>query len=158
MKSRSAVVQPARSRALRIALEGWECRELSGPATWPGLPTTARYSSPFSSANLRDVRTRAEAPSDRGEEFPAVMVPSVTNAARSPARDSMEASGRTPSSVETTSGSPLRCLTLIGAISSSKTPFLEARSEEHTSELQSRLHLVCRLLLEKKNKKKKKII
>src|SRR5687768_17735525 len=30
--------------------------------------------------------------------------------------------------------------------------FAEAfRSEEHTSELQSRLHLVCRLLLEKKN-------
>src|SRR5256884_1524698 len=28
-----------------------------------------------------------------------------------------------------------------------------ARSEEHTSELQSRLHLVCRLLLEKKKKK-----
>src|SRR2546429_3592436 len=28
----------------------------------------------------------------------------------------------------------------------------ERRSEEHTSELQSRLHLVCRLLLEKKNK------
>src|SRR2546422_1629564 len=27
---------------------------------------------------------------------------------------------------------------------------LEYRSEEHTSELQSRLHLVCRLLLEKK--------
>src|SRR2546422_8627778 len=31
-----------------------------------------------------------------------------------------------------------------------------ARSEEHTSELQSRLHLVCRLLLEKKKKKKEK--
>src|SRR2546422_7481794 len=29
------------------------------------------------------------------------------------------------------------------------------RSEEHTSELQSRLHLVCRLLLEKKKKKKR---
>src|SRR2546422_4264864 len=29
-----------------------------------------------------------------------------------------------------------------------------ARSEEHTSELQSRLHLVCRLLLEKKKKRK----
>src|SRR5687768_18364293 len=28
------------------------------------------------------------------------------------------------------------------------------RSEEHTSELQSRLHLVCRLLLEKKKKQK----
>src|SRR5437870_8825177 len=33
-----------------------------------------------------------------------------------------------------------------------------ARSEEHTSELQSRGHLVCRLLLEKKKKKKKKKI
>ena len=30
---------------------------------------------------------------------------------------------------------------------------LGLRSEEHTSELQSRLHLVCRLLLEKKKKK-----
>src|SRR2546422_9422992 len=30
------------------------------------------------------------------------------------------------------------------------------RSEEHTSELQSRLHLVCRLLLEKKKKRNKK--
>src|SRR2546429_2051683 len=29
-----------------------------------------------------------------------------------------------------------------------------SRSEEHTSELQSRLHLVCRLLLEKKKKKR----
>src|SRR2546429_1175987 len=29
-----------------------------------------------------------------------------------------------------------------------------ARSEEHTSELQSRLHLVCRLLLEKKKRKR----
>src|SRR2546429_5243928 len=28
------------------------------------------------------------------------------------------------------------------------------RSEEHTSELQSRLHLVCRLLLEKKNRRR----
>src|SRR3989442_8739869 len=30
---------------------------------------------------------------------------------------------------------------------------VEDRSEEHTSELQSRPHLVCRLLLEKKKKK-----
>src|SRR2546422_6511020 len=34
------------------------------------------------------------------------------------------------------------------------TVWADARSEEHTSELQSRLHLVCRLLLEKKKKKK----
>src|SRR2546422_2055413 len=31
------------------------------------------------------------------------------------------------------------------------------RSEEHTSELQSRLHLVCRLLLEKKKKKMQRV-
>src|SRR6266550_8455569 len=34
----------------------------------------------------------------------------------------------------------------------SRTSSSGARSEEHTSELQSRLHLVCRLLLEKKKK------
>src|SRR5437868_11530016 len=33
----------------------------------------------------------------------------------------------------------------------------QTRSEEHTSELQSRFDLVCRLLLEKKKKKNKKI-
>src|SRR5690348_17710912 len=34
-----------------------------------------------------------------------------------------------------------------------RTPRTRGRSEEHTSELQSPVHLVCRLLLEKKNKK-----
>src|SRR2546422_8249222 len=34
----------------------------------------------------------------------------------------------------------------------------EARSEEHTSELQSRLHLVCRLLLEKKKNNRRRDI
>src|SRR2546429_6316774 len=43
---------------------------------------------------------------------------------------------------------PARGTTLMGiALHSQAIP---ARSEEHTSELQSRLHLVCRLLLEKK--------
>src|SRR2546429_6704697 len=44
----------------------------------------------------------------------------------------------------TSSGSPVRA---------TRPP----RSEEHTSELQSRLHLVCRLLLEKKNRVKKHV-
>src|SRR5207302_8015912 len=35
------------------------------------------------------------------------------------------------------------------------TPALSGRSEEHTSELQSRENLVCRLLLEKKKKNQK---
>ena len=33
---------------------------------------------------------------------------------------------------------------------------IKTRSEEHTSELQSPMYLVCRLLLEKKKKKAKK--
>src|SRR2546422_2599950 len=36
------------------------------------------------------------------------------------------------------------------ACAGSASPTSRSRSEEHTSELQSRLHLVCRLLLEKK--------
>src|SRR5687768_17622489 len=39
---------------------------------------------------------------------------------------------------------------LDGAHTMLRMPATDARSEEHTSELQSRLHLVCRLLLEKK--------
>src|SRR3712207_8079674 len=35
---------------------------------------------------------------------------------------------------------------------------LRVRSEEHTSELQSRQYLVCRLLLEKKNKSRKYLL
>src|SRR3712207_7074772 len=39
------------------------------------------------------------------------------------------------------------------AVARRQPPELVARSEEHTSELQSRQYLVCRLLLEKKKKK-----
>src|SRR5437870_10361781 len=41
----------------------------------------------------------------------------------------------------------------VGArVSGARAPHRRGRSEEHTSELQSRGHLVCRLLLEKKKK------
>src|SRR2546429_2516033 len=46
---------------------------------------------------------------------------------------------------------PLRCEREPGELHRSGN---DDRSEEHTSELQSRLHLVCRLLLEKKKKNK----
>src|SRR2546429_3789047 len=53
-----------------------------------------------------------------------------------------------------------RCVNLIAAASSAFSVWWRraartrrTRSEEHTSELQSRLHLVCRLLLEKKNRR-----
>src|SRR6478752_7752937 len=40
----------------------------------------------------------------------------------------------------------------IASANSCTEPKVQERSEEHMSELQSRLHLVCRLLLEKKKK------
>src|SRR5690554_7655053 len=46
-------------------------------------------------------------------------------------------------------------LPLVNRITESRKYPTGLRSEEHTSELQSRPHLVCRLLLEKKKKKKK---
>src|SRR5690625_6326042 len=42
----------------------------------------------------------------------------------------------------------------LGAPATLKHRSIHVRSEEHTSELQSRGHLVCRLLLEKKNTNK----
>src|SRR2546422_4571836 len=46
--------------------------------------------------------------------------------------------------------------TRLGEFGQALAAFAQDRSEEHTSELQSRLHLVCRLLLEKKKKKSMK--
>src|SRR2546422_6797653 len=42
----------------------------------------------------------------------------------------------------------------VGTAARRRSVAADRRSEEHTSELQSRLHLVCRLLLEKKKKNK----
>src|SRR2546422_1594675 len=47
-----------------------------------------------------------------------------------------------------------RSAIMVVVITSKTTPH---RSEEHTSELQSRLHLVCRLLLEKKKMRRAKM-
>src|SRR3989475_9578547 len=47
---------------------------------------------------------------------------------------------------------PIRCM-CARSTGARSTPGCAARSEEHTSELQSQSNLVCRLLLEKKKKK-----
>src|SRR5215469_18307495 len=52
---------------------------------------------------------------------------------------------------------PLRQLHIAGNVGGAEVE-LRTRSEEHTSELQSRRDLVCRLLLEKKKKKRYKIL
>src|SRR5690242_21764247 len=61
---------------------------------------------------------------------------------------SQPASGRWRVDIETAEGQ------LIGRVPFSVRPGGADRSEEHTSELQSHVNLVCRLLLEKKKKKK----
>src|SRR5690625_6206513 len=48
-------------------------------------------------------------------------------------------------------------LPMLDDMASTQQAVFDARSEEHTSELQSRGHLVCRLLLEKKKDKYKHI-
>src|SRR3989442_5279920 len=53
-----------------------------------------------------------------------------------------------------TAGSPGRMRLYVRQLEGG-TPVPVVRSEEHTSELQSRPHLVCRLLLEKKKKKRR---
>src|SRR5690348_17428770 len=60
--------------------------------------------------------------------------------------------------------SRIRCVIRLGDVEMVWTPkamtspllhdIIQSRSEEHTSELQSPVHLVCRLLLEKKKQKK----
>src|SRR5205809_5813304 len=62
---------------------------------------------------------------------------STSSRSPSPARSSVS---RWPSAIRETSSPSWSCSTR------------RLRSEEHTSELQSRLHLVCRLLLEKKKR------
>src|SRR2546429_1998108 len=63
---------------------------------------------------------------------------------------------RTPG-IDSSSSMPPSWVAIVSTASREITWNLSAdalqRSEEHTSELQSRLHLVCRLLLEKKKKR-----
>src|SRR5438105_11814429 len=61
---------------------------------------------------------------------------------------------RSPRAKRSSSTSPARVsASTTSALVAGATPAAPRRSEEHTSELQSRVDLVCRLLLEKKKKK-----
>ena len=72
------------------------------------------------------MRTTAEPPSLIWLALPAVIVPSSSKAARKAPSDSRVVPGRTPSSVSTRIGSPLRCGTATGTISASSRPSLMA--------------------------------
>src|SRR2546429_7438707 len=65
--------------------------------------------------------------------------------------------GSTRSTCRSPLGAPFRSISPTGRpVSIEASSAGLPRSEEHTSELQSRLHLVCRLLLEKKKKRRHK--
>src|SRR2546429_3163691 len=68
-----------------------------------------------------------------------------------PARASCRTGGATGRTQSAPWTSPCRTHRNSSSRRSARPPLSALRSEEHTSELQSRLHLVCRLLLEKKN-------
>src|SRR2546430_17322844 len=59
---------------------------------------------------------------------------------------------RSPCRASRRSPSPPAPPAPISTRTATPSPWMAARSEEHTSELQSQSNLVCRLLLEKKNK------
>ena len=111
---------------MRIAFDGWDSSDGSGPATTPCAPISARIGAPNSSAFARDMTTTAAAPSEICDAEPAVTVPSAANAGRSFARLAAVVPSRTPSSSVTARGSPFRWGTVTGTISSSKSPFFRA--------------------------------
>ena len=88
----------------------------------PYPSSSASGVTPSSSAFARLIMITAAAPSEICDALPAVIVPSLENAGRRPPSDSGVVPGRTPSSVSTMTGSPLRCGIETGVISSAKRP------------------------------------
>src|SRR5438445_9152181 len=155
---------------------GAKNKSLGSPPALAYAVTRASGFTPCAFANASDVTTSALAPSFKPGAFPGVTVPSFSNDGLSAASVSSELSLRGPSSFSISVGpffpgsstetvSALKRHASIAATafwwlasakrscSSRDTPaFLAVRSEEHTSELQSRQYLVCRLLLEKKKR------
>ena len=117
---------PSRATAFLIALAGWHCSVESGPATTPCAPISHSQVRPSSSALALLITTTAQAPSEIWDAEPAVMVPSLRKAGRSPASDSAVVLARMPSSSVNSIGSPLRCGILTGTTSSAKTPSFQA--------------------------------
>src|SRR5690625_6303279 len=69
------------------------------------------------------------------------------------ARPAIHSSTRARSPLLFKGGAPVQLVMAVSrkpAMAAGTRPYIISRSEEHTSELQSRGHLVCRLLLEKK--------
>src|SRR5436309_8845647 len=108
-----------------------ECGQLTGPCSSGSTHSrclTSTWRKPRLAARMATIRDVVEALS-RSNGVDAVLVVG---------RDGLPIDSRVANGVDAESVAAL----------------LPSRSEEHTSELQSRENLVCRLLLEKKKKKK----
>ena len=109
-----------------MASAGTVCSHAYRSALIPWATISASGVSPSSSARSRFTTTTAAPPSEICEALPAVMVPFVRNAGFNFASDSVVASGRMPSSVETTTASPFRCAISKGTTSSAKRSEVQA--------------------------------
>src|SRR3989449_7929026 len=96
-----------------------------------------------------------------GPTSPQPLNPAVISGPGYSVRSSVSATSTFPAAEEHIALDPRNSSNLVAAISDfsqrggfNTTKYAFSRSEEHTSELQSRLHLVCRLLLEKKKKQR----
>src|SRR5690242_20928994 len=121
------------------------------------MPTTDNDATPPTTTEVTVPRSRAATPDSKApSSFEDPMKMAFTEETR-PSRCSGVS---TCNKVERTTTLTLSAMPLIASKASetpklldSPNPMMQmARSEEHTSELQSHVNLVCRLLLEKKNK------
>src|SRR5207249_4501971 len=103
-------------------------------------------------------------PASGGQDFSSSCPPWCTSASSSSSRWSNRWSApstgrcRAARAVSSGSGSTQRSWTIRPSGRPWPTRIVQDRSEEHTSELQSRFDLVCRLLLEKKKKKRNDVV
>src|SRR2546422_8881626 len=108
------------------------------------------FVSPMTPAFAAEYGTSVGSPS-----FPAIEAmlmmrpPPAASITRTAARETRNTLVRSPAMTRCQSSS---LSSQVGTVRPVMPALLTTRSEEHTSELQSRLHLVCRLLLEKKKK------
>src|SRR5580698_2831693 len=122
------------------------------PSSGTGVPadTYLTSSRPMLCAQAASERNAASSvrPSSGDEASPSSVSLASASASRAAVPACLRCSATTPirSSTALAPSSPARPAGGRGAIAAS------SRSEEHTSELQSHVHLVCRLLLEKKKK------
>src|SRR5690625_5794342 len=99
--------------------------------------------------------SRIASPRSQLEEYPTASLGSWDSSSASTCRAETAPSGTGTATTSTSSRPPAWCTTTLSRVVPTRkaaTVSYSVRSEEHTSELQSRGHLVCRLLLEKKKK------